>query len=181
MPYPSPPTQRDSATPLPGSALERKVEEMQVSLNLIGLRQKRSEGIDQLTSALLVSTSPGTPFRGSCMLTDSTQSAADQSVLSLMAKGNADNIASGQLTRDDKQSLRATLAQMEAMSARIREVLGDDKPSPETPAMTADAHTPVSESSDINEPSEKLESIAPVTEPTPPSTVDHAEGSMDLD
>ncbi|POR37916.1 Uncharacterized protein TPAR_01884 [Tolypocladium paradoxum] len=161
VPYPSPPTQRNSATPLPGSALERTVEEMQVSLNLIGLRQKRSEGIDQLTSALL--------------------SAADQNVLSLMAKGNANNIASGQLTQDDKQSLRTTLAQMEAMSARIREVLSDEKPSPETPAMTADAHTPVSEPSGINESSEKLESIAPVTEPTPPSTVDHAEGSMDLD
>ncbi|PNY26867.1 Uncharacterized protein TCAP_03203 [Tolypocladium capitatum] len=161
VPYPSPPTQRNPATPLPGSALERKVEEMQVSLNLIGLRQNRSDGIDRLTSALLA--------------------AADQSVLSLIAKGNADNIASGQLTRDDKQSLRATLTQMEAMSVRIREVLGDDKPSPETPAMMAHAHTPVSESSGITESSEKLKSTAPVTEPTPPSTVDHAEGSMDLD
>jgi len=54
VPYPSPPTQRDSSCPLPGSALERKVEEMQVSLNLIGLQQKRSDGINQLTSALLV-------------------------------------------------------------------------------------------------------------------------------
>ncbi|GJN77519.1 hypothetical protein PLIIFM63780_001010 [Purpureocillium lilacinum] len=161
VPYPSPPTQRDSSCPLPGSALERKVEEMQVSLNLIGLQQKRSDGINQLTSALL--------------------SATDQSVLSLMAKANADNIASGNLTDDDKQGLRATLAQMEAMSARIRQVLGDDKPLHDNAAGAADARTPVSEPPGIHESSEKLEQLPPVTEPTPPSTIDHAEGSMDLD
>lgn len=98
-----------------------------------------------------------------------------------MAKGNADNMNFGTLTADDRQSLRATLAQMEAMSTRIREVLGDEKPLSGSPAAPAGARTPVSEPSGSHEPTEKLEALAPVTEPTPPSTVDHAEGSMDLE
>ena len=98
-----------------------------------------------------------------------------------MAKANADNIASGNLTEDDKQGLRATLSQMEAMSARIRQVLGDDKPLHDNAAGAADARTPVSEPPGIHESSEKLEQLPPLTEPTPPSTIDHAEGSMDLD
>lgn len=43
------------AEPLLGSSLGRQVDEMQASLNLIGLKRKRSEGLDVLTSALLVS------------------------------------------------------------------------------------------------------------------------------
>ncbi|KAM4054729.1 PHD-finger domain-containing protein [Hirsutella rhossiliensis] len=160
VPYPSPPAQRDASSPLPGSALERDIDEMQASLTLIGLRQKRSEPIDRLTSALM--------------------SAADDNILSLMAKSNADNIAVGHLTQDDRMGLRALLAQIDAMGARIRQVLGDDKPAPEPSAVSADARTPVSEPPSINE-SGKLEPIAPVAEPTPPSTVDHAEGSMELD
>lgn len=39
-----------------GSAYDRKVNEMQASLNLLGLKQSRSENIDQLTAALLVCT-----------------------------------------------------------------------------------------------------------------------------
>ena len=50
----APAAHADSATPLFGSELGRKVDEMQVSLNLMGLKRKRSEGIDMLTSALLV-------------------------------------------------------------------------------------------------------------------------------
>ncbi|EQK97697.1 histone deacetylase Rpd3S complex subunit [Ophiocordyceps sinensis CO18] len=131
---------------------------MQASLTLISLRQKPSEPIDRLTSALI--------------------SAADDNVLSLMAKSNADNVAVGQLTQDDRQGLRAMLAQIDAMGARIRQVLGEDKP--EMAAVSADARTPVSEPPGVNE-STKLEPNAPVAEPTPPSTVDHAEGSMELD
>lgn len=97
-----------------------------------------------------------------------------------MAKSNADNVAVGRLTRDDRQGLRALLAQVDAMGVRIRQVLGEDKPAPERPPVSADARTPVSEPPGANE-SGKLEPMAPVAEPTPPSTVDHAEGSMDLD
>lgn len=54
MPYAGLPTS-DSGGVLAGSAYDRKVNEMQASLNLLGLKQSRSENIDQLTAALLVS------------------------------------------------------------------------------------------------------------------------------
>lgn len=53
MPYASLPAS-DSSGVLAGSAYDRKVNEMQASLNLLGLKQSRSENIDQLTAALLV-------------------------------------------------------------------------------------------------------------------------------
>lgn len=61
MPYAGLPTS-DSGGVLAGSAYDRKVNEMQASLNLLGLKQSRSENIDQLTAALLVSTS-AEPYR----------------------------------------------------------------------------------------------------------------------
>lgn len=166
IPYPSPPCQPESTGPLHGSALERKVEELQVALNLIGLRQKRSDSIEQLTSALLA--------------------AADQNVLSLMAKSSADNIALNQLTDTDQLGLRAMLTQMEAMSTRIRQVLGEEQTAgPHTPApkaIKAGMSSPVTESNGISHLHHaKMDTPPPVTEPTPPSTVDHAEGPMDLD
>lgn len=107
-------------------------------------------------------------------------------MLALMAKSNADNIARGQLTDDDRLGLRAMLTQMDAMSSRIRQVLGDDnkETTPAPAAIMADASSPVTESPGINNhlPDDKLEPLGPpVTEPTPPSTVDHAECSMELD
>lgn len=167
IPYLSPPCQPESAGPLHGSALERKVEELQVSLNLIGLRQKRSDGIEHLTSALLA--------------------AADPSVLSLMAKSSADNIALNQLTDTDRLGLRAMLTQMEAMSTRIRQVLGEEETvAPRTPApkaIKAEMSSPVTViSNGIGHLHHvKMDTPPLVTEPTPPSTVDHAEGPMDLD
>lgn len=102
-----------------------------------------------------------------------------------MAKNNADNIAQGQLTDDDKVGLRALLAQMDAMSARIREALGEAPPSNVTATRlgqdTAVLDVPSPQDSAIAEPDEKETGALPVTEPTPPSTIDHAEGSMDLD
>ncbi|PHH82443.1 hypothetical protein CDD82_5941 [Ophiocordyceps australis] len=150
--------------PLRGSALQRTVDEAQVSLTLASLRQSPSDKIDLLLSALV--------------------SAADPAVLALMAKGSAHNMALGQLTDTDRQSLRAMLAQMDAMSSRIRHVLGDDKP-PTAPLGTLEtnARTPVSEPPSGIEAPEKLDAMDDhLAEPTPPSTVDHAdEGSMDLD
>ena len=42
---------------LRGSDLHRTIEEMQLSLNLTSLKQSPTQGIDQLTAALLVRTS----------------------------------------------------------------------------------------------------------------------------
>ncbi|KAL7923850.1 hypothetical protein ACQKWADRAFT_311650 [Trichoderma austrokoningii] len=155
MPYAGLP-RRDSSGVLAGSAYDRKVNEMQASLNLLGLKQSRSENIDQLTAALLL--------------------AADDNVLALMAKASADNIASGHLVQEDKMGLRAMLAQMNAMGDRIRHLLGDEAPLP-----TNDRGSPVTDTSDVDTFPEKSEPLAPVTEPTPPSTVDHGEVTMELD
>lgn len=163
---------------------------MQVSLSLLGLQQKRSDGIELLTSALL--------------------SATDQNVLSLMAQSNADNIVLNKLTEADRLGLRAMLTQMDAMSSRIRQVLGgvqhgtnnneaiaidtasvgegrgkgpaDIVAAPRTPALTevkAEGSSPVVEMADVSRANTDTPPL--VTEPTPPSTVDHAEGPMDLD
>ncbi|KAI9166856.1 hypothetical protein HJFPF1_02971 [Paramyrothecium foliicola] len=140
---------------------DRTVEEMQLSLNLIGLRQSRAEGIDQLQSALMA--------------------AADDNVLAMMARANADNFATEKLTDNDKLGLRTMLAQMEAMSARIRQVLGEDAPPSSPPDLIIQGTTPISEPpGDIDTP-EKVNHLAPMTEPTPPSTFDQADGSMELD
>ncbi|KAG6257778.1 hypothetical protein E4U23_000020 [Claviceps purpurea] len=193
IPHPLSSSQLESAGPLRGSALGRKVEEMQVSLSLLGLQQKRSDGIELLTSALL--------------------SAADQNVLTLMAQSNADNIALNKLTDADRLGLRAMLTQMDAMSSRIRQVLGgaqhgtnnneaiaidaasagkgrgkgpaDMVAAPRTPALTevkAEGSSPVMEMPGVSGVCRANMDTPPlVTEPTPPSTVDHAEGPMDLD
>ncbi|OAA43092.1 Essential subunit of the histone deacetylase Rpd3S complex [Metarhizium rileyi] len=163
IPYPTQPSQPDSATPLPGSALDRKVDEMQVSLSLIGLQQQRSDGVDHLMSALLTAT--------------------DDSMLALMAKGNAENFVSGQLTPNDRLGLRAMLAQMDAMSTRIRQVLAVDSATCASQPIKAEASSPVTElTTGLNDPrADKLDASMPVTGPTPPSTVDHGEGTMDLD
>lgn len=189
MPYAGLPTS-DSGGVLAGSAYDRKVNEMQASLNLLGLKQSRSENIDQLTAALLVSTS-AEPYRTDLHsrlpiliihVTNSVQYTADDNVLALMAKANADNIASGHLVQEDKMGLRAMLAQMNAMGDRIRHLLGDEAPPPTSVAhKTNDRGSPVTDTSDVDTFPEKTEPLAPVTEPTPPSTVDHGEVTMELD
>lgn len=204
MPYPSPAPQQgeNSAVadgPLLGSTLGRPVDELQASLNLIGLKQRpAADGIEQLTSAMLAS--------------------ADANVLRLMARGSADSIArGGPLTDGDRLSLRAMLAQMDAMSSRIREVLGDATssssdcrsdskhavssmptpdptaaaatPPPSLPAVdgsqqTGEPHVAVGSSSPIAPKKEEdttTASMATLTEPTPPLTIETAEGTMDLD
>lgn len=181
----SPSTHTDPTKPLLGSELGREVDEMQVSLNLVGLKRKRSEDIDQLTSALL--------------------SSADENVVALMARSSADNLAAGNLTDDDKVGLRAMLAQMDAMGSRIRQMLGDKPQSPSTnthththtntntnttPTPIPGAATPPAEAEPStisperrkkrNNDTEQDPNALLVTEPTPPSTVDH-EGAMELD
>jgi hypothetical protein len=110
------------------------------------------------------------------------QLTADDNVLALMAKANADNIASGHLAQEDKMGLRAMLAQMNAMGDRIRHLLGDEAPPPTSVThKTNDRGSPVTDTSDVDTFPEKTEPLAPVTEPTPPSTVDHGEVTMELD
>jgi hypothetical protein len=111
------------------------------------------------------------------------QSAADDNVLALMARGDADNIASGNLVQNDRMSLRAMLAQMDAMGDRIRHLLGDEAPPAASMPKAADTGSPaVTDTSGVDTfLPEKAEPSAPVAEPTPPSTVDHGEGTMELD
>lgn len=87
------------------------------------------------------------------------------------------------MTDSDKISLRALLAQMDVMSARIRQALGESPPDVAANMfdqdMVSDLLSP--QDSAIAEPPEKVTAPLPVTEPTPPSTIDHVEGAMDLD
>lgn len=99
-----------------------------------------------------------------------------------MARSNADNIAAGQLTDHDKIGLRAMLAQMDAMSSRIRQVLGEDKHISSMPTPDAGATSPPAEHDHHIQPKkEEEEPHTHIAEPTPPLTVDHADGSMELD
>ncbi|OHW93597.1 PHD-finger domain-containing protein [Colletotrichum incanum] len=83
----------------------RSRAEQQTVLNLVELASSQpTTKLDDLTQALL--------------------STADPAMLSLMARGSAENFASSEVNAADKQSLRAMLAQMEAMSDRIRSLLG---------------------------------------------------------
>lgn len=154
-------SQQDSSKPVLGSALGRTVDEMQASLNLVALKRKRTDSIDYLTSALI--------------------SEADENVLAVMARGSADSIASGRLSDDDKSGLRAMLAQMDAMSSKIRHLLGDKSQSPTVPTPIPGAATPPAEPSSSVPKQDNEATSQPIAEPTPPSTVDHAESNMELD
>jgi hypothetical protein len=98
-----------------------------------------------------------------------------------MTMANADNITSGNLNETDRLGLRAMLAQMNAMSDRIRVLLGDGPKSPSLPDLIVQGTTPVSEPPEDPETLDKVENQIPMTEPTPPSTVGHGEGTIELD
>lgn len=105
------------------------------------------------------------------------QSEADSSVLSSIAEADAVNIANKQLQHKDKTSLRTLLAHMERMGSQIRALLCEDA-TPTLPSLP-DQHRSTSHNED-DFPETKIEHDSLVTEPTPPSTIDH-EGGMDLD
>jgi hypothetical protein len=109
---------------------------------------------------------------------NTTKASAEPNVISLIAQGDADNIARDQLATRDKVSLRALLAQMEAMSGKIREALGEEA-APSLPS-TFGGQGPPSTIADSKGTVDKMDPEPPVTEPTPPSTIDH-EGAMDFD
>ncbi|PCD37821.1 hypothetical protein AU210_006317 [Fusarium oxysporum f. sp. radicis-cucumerinum] len=158
-----PTTGSDRSRPLAGSELQRTVDEMQLALTLTSLKERKSDGVDQLITALVET--------------------ADASVLSLMAKADASNLSTGHLTESDKFSLRVLLNQMDSMGARIRHLLGEPEPVGISATMQDQDVIPSilsPQDSAIAEPLDKV-TAHPVTEPTPPSTIDHAEGSMDLD
>ncbi|KAK2935904.1 Zinc finger, PHD-type [Fusarium oxysporum f. sp. vasinfectum] len=158
-----PTTGSDRSRPLAGSELQRTVDEMQLALTLTSLKERKSDGVDQLIAALVET--------------------ADASVLSLMAKADASNLSTGHLTESDKLSLRVLLNQMDSMGARIRHLLGEPEPVGISATMQDQDVIPSilsPQDSAIAEPLDKV-TAHPVTEPTPPSTIDHAEGSMDLD
>jgi hypothetical protein len=149
-PYLTPPVEDRDQPPPPNKVPERTVDEMQASLILTSLCQPPAQGVDQLTSALLA--------------------AADSNVIALIAQGNAANIAREQLESTDKLSLQTLLAQMENMSATIRQIL------------TGEDSTNLGASAIQNK--KAAVSIKPdplLVEPTPPSTIDHTESVMDLD
>ncbi|KAF5673347.1 essential subunit of the histone deacetylase rpd3s complex [Fusarium circinatum] len=134
-----------------------------LALTLTSLKERKSDGVDQLITALVET--------------------ADASVLSLMAKADASNLSTGHLTESDKLSLRVLLNQMDSMGARIRHLLGEPEPVGISATMQDQDVIPSilsPQDSAIAEPLDKV-TAHPVTEPTPPSTIDHAEGSMDLD
>jgi hypothetical protein len=157
-PYLTPPVE-DVYRPLPVDRDERNLEEMQTSLILTSLKKRPAEGVEQLTSALLASAEPN--------------------VISLIAQGNADNTSRSNLVGSDEISLRALLAQMETMSSSIRQLLGEKACSPaHVTLMNQEAGSSFedSKSSTIKMDTEQL-----VTEPTPPSTIDHVDAAMDYD
>ncbi|KLP09898.1 uncharacterized protein Y057_6389 [Fusarium fujikuroi] len=158
-----PTTGNGRSRPLAGSELQRTVDEMQLALTLTSLKERKSDGVDQLITALVET--------------------ADAGVLSLMAKADASNLSTGHLTESDKLSLRVLLNQMDSMGARIRHLLGEPEPVNISATMQDQDVIPSilsPQDSAITEPLDKV-MTHPVTEPTPPSTIDHAEGSMDLD
>ncbi|KAK2732126.1 phd-finger domain-containing protein [Colletotrichum kahawae] len=137
----------------------RTLAEQQAVFNMVELASTRpSNKLDDLTQALLMS--------------------ADADVLSIMARGSAENFANGDLNANDKQSLRAMLAHMEAMSDRIKSLLGGGLHGVADAApMAADAVTADGNTTDVTESVEgdvtiiKNESVEPPADlPTPATT-----------
>ncbi|GJC80673.1 hypothetical protein ColLi_03511 [Colletotrichum liriopes] len=136
----------------------RSRAEQQTVLNLVELASSQpTTKLDDLTQALL--------------------SNADPAMLSLMARGSAENFASGEVNAADKQSLRAMLAQMDAMSARIRSLLGAGQPdagahNTEGEQLVIDCNnTDSTESAEGDSTSIKNESVEPPADlPTPATT-----------
>lgn len=107
-----------------GSSLlnKRSLEEQQAVYNLAALSGQGTSGVNTLVDTLLVCASSSVAS-AITMTNISAQAQADPSVISLMASGNSDHLANGNLNHMDQQSLRAMLAQMEKMTSQIRSML----------------------------------------------------------
>ncbi|TQN73094.1 hypothetical protein CSHISOI_02385 [Colletotrichum shisoi] len=132
---PPPPQPQPVALPLDTSS---RVEQ-QTALNLVELASSQpTTKLDELMQALLTT--------------------ADPAMLSLIARGSADNFARGKITDADRQSLQAMLAQMEAIAEGCQNTLGG-----------GDNDGAKSAQGDI--PSMKNESVEPPADlPTPATT-----------
>ncbi|XXH05104.1 hypothetical protein Hte_011528 [Hypoxylon texense] len=96
----------------------RSLEEQQAALNLAQLSRGSGDGLNLLHQAMISQASP--------------------TVIDLMASGDSQRIASGHLNPADTTSLKAMLAQAEALSRNIRQVLANQsKPTLESTAHTA--------------------------------------------
>lgn len=95
-------------TPVPAPAAPSKVrtlEEEQAALNLSQLARGKGNGVDLLRQAMISEASPA--------------------VISLMASGDAQRIATGDISKADTTALKAMLAQAESIEEAIRKVLFD--------------------------------------------------------
>ncbi|KAK1457562.1 PHD-finger domain-containing protein [Colletotrichum cuscutae] len=148
------------APPVSEPMSARSRVEQQAVLNLVELASTQpTTKLDELTEALLTNAEPA--------------------MLSLMARGSVNNFASGDLNVTDKQSLRAMLAQMEAMTGRIKGLLGDDQRDSGVSGMGIEAdqtaidcdHTNGTVSTGDGAASIKNESVEPPADlPTPATT-----------
>lgn len=112
------------AQPTASSSLlnKRSLEEQQAVYNLAALSGQGTSSVNTLVDVLLVCAFQFTVFP--IMITNNPmQAEADPSIISLMASGNSDHLASGKLNHMDQQSLRAVLAQMEKMTNHIKSML----------------------------------------------------------
>lgn len=130
------------------------ITEHQAALNLAQLRESNSDGISLLTTALLVGFETDHPPMSYSLTT--VQDNADPAILSLIARGDATNLASGNLGQRDQQSLQAMLAECKAMEARIHAALAGhsamagegDALSTKTESAEADLPTPATTAPD---------------------------------
>lgn len=155
-PYLTPPVEDVAHGASSWSSGERNVEEMQASLVLASLRQSPPSALDQLVSALLASAPPD--------------------MISLIARGDASNIARDALSTQDRVSLTALLEQVDIMGGRIRELLKAKS----EPSSEHGAEEPAPTTQEKTDPADKMDTEPLVTEPTPPSTIGH-EGAMDFE
>jgi hypothetical protein len=159
----------DSFTPLPHT----NVQTIQAALNLIELSATKGEDIDTLVDALMVSKEINLyPWHVHADYLSQTQ--ADDSLISFMAKGNFANFQTGKLDEKDKISLRAMLAMVDTMGDKIRQLLqpGEsemDSTFPPSPTSQSNAPCKTSESSNANilavDDSKEQESVAATASP----------------
>jgi hypothetical protein len=96
------------------------LEEQQAALNLAQLSGTRDDGVAVLIDALIVGFITSHSF---CLTLTSQKSQANPSTIDVMARADATHLESAQLNHMDQQSLRAMLANAEAMTNHIRQLL----------------------------------------------------------
>ncbi|KXJ94703.1 hypothetical protein Micbo1qcDRAFT_45860 [Microdochium bolleyi] len=106
----------------------RSLEEQQAALNLAQLSQAGSDGVSQLVQAMLAN--------------------ADPAVISIMATGDAERIASGDLRQLDVNALQTMLAEADALRASVARLLakrGQPMTTTDPPLDDTVAYLPISD------------------------------------